>query len=227
MVSVPKLALQITLMYLVYALVLFLGAGTIAWVAGWVFLAMFFGFTIAISAWLLKVNPGLLEERMSGIGKRDQKTWDKVFSVIAAILFFGWLALLPLDAVRYHWSHVPLAGQIAGGVVVLWSFWLLFVVFRENTYLSSAVRIQNERGHTVVSTGPYARVRHPMYAASIVMLAGTSILLGSWFGLLFLLPLTIAVAIRAIREEQTLRAELPGYAEYMEKVKYRFIPRVF
>ncbi len=227
MVSVPKLAVQITLMYLVYALVLFLGAGTIAWAAGWVFLAMFFGFTIAISAWLLKVNPGLLEERMSGIGKRDQKKWDKVFSLIAAILFFGWLALLPLDAVRYHWSYVPLAGQIAGAVVVLWSFWLLFVVFRENTYLSSAVRIQNERGHTVVSTGPYARVRHPMYAASIVMLAGTSILLGSWFGLLFLVPLTIAVAIRAIREEQTLRAELPGYAEYMEKVRYRFIPRVF
>lgn len=227
MVSVAKLAIQITAMYVVFALALFLGAGTIAWTAGWVFLAMFFGFTIAISAWLLKVNPGLLEERMTGIGKRDQKTWDKVFSVVAAILFFGWLVLVPVDAVRFRWSHVPLVVQVAGGAIVLWSFYLHVLVFRENSYLSSAVRIQTDRGHSVVSTGPYARVRHPMYAAAQLMLAGTSLMLGSWFGLLFLVPLTIAIAYRAVREERTLSAELPGYAEYMTKVKSRFIPYVW
>ncbi|HSP33283.1 MAG TPA: isoprenylcysteine carboxylmethyltransferase family protein [Thermoanaerobaculia bacterium] len=227
MVSVGKLAVQIVSMSVVYALMLFLGAGTIAWAEGWIFLALFFGFTIAISAWLLKVNPGLLQERMTGIGKRDQKKWDKVFSLIAAILFFGWMVLIPIDAVRYRWSHVPLVVKIIGAAIVLWSFYLHFLVFRENSYLSSAVRIQTDRGQTVVSTGPYARVRHPMYAAAQLMLAGASLLLGSWLGLVALVPLTIAIAFRAIGEERTLRAELPGYDEYMRNVRYRFIPRVW
>lgn len=227
MVNVAKLAVQITAMWLVYALILFLGAGTIAWAEGWIFLALFFGFTVAISAWLMKVNPGLLHERMTGIGKRDQKKWDKVFSVIAGILFLGWLAVIPLDAVRFHWSHMPLVLKILGVAIVLWSFYLLYLVFRENSYLSPAVRIQGDRGQTVVSTGPYARVRHPMYAAAQLMLAGASLLMGSWFGLLALVPLTIAIAIRAVREERTLRAELPGYDEYMAKVKYRLIPYVW
>jgi len=227
MVSVAKLALQITSMWVVFALMLFLGAGTITWAEGWIFLVLFFGFTIAISAWLLKVNPGLLQERMTGIGKRDQKTWDKIFSVVAAILFFGWMVLVPIDAVRFRWSHVPPAVKIVGAAIVLWSFYLHFLVFRENSYLSSAVRIQTDRGQTVVSTGPYARGRHPMYAAAQLMLAGASLLLGSWFGLVALVPLTIAIAYRAVREERTLRDELPGYAEYMTKVRWRLVPGIW
>jgi protein-S-isoprenylcysteine O-methyltransferase Ste14 len=225
--NLKLLTVQIAGMAAVFALVLFLAAGTVAWPAGWAFLVLFFGFTIAISRWLLKHNPGLLIERMTGIGKPDQKSWDKVFFAAANGIFLAWLALMPLDAVRFHWSHMPGWLQVAGALLLLGSFYLFFLTFRENAYLSPAVRIQTEREHTVVSSGPYHYVRHPMYATAIVYLVGTTLLLGSWYGLLLALALVVAIAFRAVQEERTLRAELPGYDAYMAQVKYRLIPSVW
>src|SRR5512133_3481337 len=105
-VNLKMLAAQIAGMFVVFALALFLAAGTIAWPAGWAFLVLFFGFTIALSRWLLLHNPELLTERMTGIGKPDQKAWDKVFFAVANLLFLAWLVMMPLDAVRFHWSQV-------------------------------------------------------------------------------------------------------------------------
>ncbi len=221
------LAAQITGMALVFALVLFLAAGTAAWPAGWAFLILFFGFTVALSLWLLRHNPELLTERMTGIGKADQKTWDKVFFVVAELLFLAWLVVMPLDAVRFHWSHVPAWLQALGALLMLGSFYLFFLIFRENAYLSPAVRIQSERAQTVVSTGPYHYVRHPMYATALIMLVGATLLLGSWIGLLAVLVLAVGIAFRAVGEERTLRAELRGYDAYMAQVKYRLIPYVW
>jgi protein-S-isoprenylcysteine O-methyltransferase Ste14 len=221
------LAVQIAGMALVFALALFLAAGTVAWPAGWAFLVLFFGFTVAISRWLLRYNPGLLTERMTGIGKADQKTWDKVFFGVANVIFLAWLIVMPLDAVRFHWSHMPAWLQAVGALLMLGSFYLFFLTFRENAYLSPAVRVQTEREQTVVSTGPYHYVRHPMYITAIIMLAGATLLLGSWVGLLPLLTLVVGIAFRAVREERTLRAELPGYDAYMAQVKYRLIPYVW
>lgn len=221
------LTLQIAGMFVVFALVLFLAAGTLAWLAGWAFLILFFGFVIALSGWLLRFNPGLLQERMTGVGKSDQKTWDKVFFGFAFILFLIWLAVMPLDAVRFHWSVVPSWLQVIGAVLLVGSFYVFFVTFRENSYLSPAVRVQTDRGQSVVSTGPYHVVRHPMYAAFVIFLVGTTLLLGSWFGLIVGLILVIGVAIRAVQEEHTLRAELPGYTAYLTQVKYRLIPFVW
>jgi protein-S-isoprenylcysteine O-methyltransferase Ste14 len=221
------LTAQIAGMALVFALALFLAAGTVAWPAGWAFLVLFFGFTVALSLWLLRHDPGLLTERMTGIGKPDQKTWDKVFFVVAEMLFLAWLIVMPLDAVRLHWSHVPTWLQAVGVLLMLGSFYLFFLTFRENAYLSPAVRVQTEREQTVVSTGPYHYVRHPMYATALIMMVGTTFLLGSWVGLLPVLVLAVAIALRAVREERTLRAELPGYDAYMAQVKYRLIPYVW
>src|SRR5579859_7549578 len=151
-VNLTMLAAQIVGMFVVFALVEFLAAGTIAWAAGWTFLVLFFAFTIALSLWLLKHNPGLLTERMTGIGKADQKIWDKIFFPLLNVIFLVWLILMPLDAVRFHWSQVPLVLQIAGTLLLLCSFYLFFLVFRENSYLSPAVRIQSERGQKVIST---------------------------------------------------------------------------
>jgi len=149
--------------FAVFALALFLGAGTVVWPAGWTFLVLFLAFTIALSQWLLKHNPGLLTERMTGFSKPGQPTWDKVFYVLMQLLFLAWLVLMPLDAVRFHWSQMPGWLQVMGTVLLLGSFYLFFLTFRENPYLSPAVRVQTDRGQTVISTGPYRYVRHPMY----------------------------------------------------------------
>ena len=122
---------------------------------------------------------------------------------------------------------MPAWFQVVGAVILLSSFYLLFLTFRENSYLSSVVRIQEERGQTVISTGLYHHVRHPMYAGIIVFMAGMCFLLGSWYGLLFGVVFTVILARRAVLEERTLRDKLPGYASYMAQVKYRLIPYVW
>lgn len=226
-VNLKLLTAQLVGMFVVFALTLFLAAGTAAWLAGWSFLLLFFGFTVALSGWLLRHNPGLLTERMTGVGKADQKTWDKVFYVVLNLVFLAWLVVMPLDAVRFHWSQLPDWLQVVGAVMLLSSFYLFFLTFRENAYLSPAVRIQTERQHTVVSTGPYRYVRHPMYATAIIFLVGTTLLLGSWYGLVVVVMLTVGIAVRAIQEERTLRVELPGYDRYLAQVKYRLIPYVW
>jgi protein-S-isoprenylcysteine O-methyltransferase Ste14 len=164
---------------------------------------------------------------MTGIGKSDQKTWDKVFFVLLNVLFITWLVVMPLDAVRFHWSNMPAALQIVGALALVLSFYFFYRTFKENAYLSPAVRIQSDRGQHVVTTGPYHYVRHPMYAAATIFLVSTSLLLGSWLGVLAALALILAIAFRATREEQTLSQELPGYADYMAQVRYRLVPHVW
>jgi protein-S-isoprenylcysteine O-methyltransferase Ste14 len=225
--NLKQLTAQIAGMFAAIGVVLFLAAGTVAWLAGWVFLVSFFVFTVALSAWLLKHNPELLTERMTGIGKADQKRWDKVFFALAQAIFLAWLIVMPFDAVRFGWSDMPAWLQVAGGLMLFGSYYLFFLTFRENAYLSPAVRIQSERAQTVISTGPYHYVRHPMYATAMIFLAGTSLLLGSWYGLLLALLLIVAIAFRAVQEERTLAAELPGYDAYLAQVRYRLIPYVW
>jgi len=226
-VNVKLLAVQIFFTFLTFAVPLFLAAGTLNWIAGWAFLILFFGFVIAISYWLLRNNPDLLTERMKGAVQEDQKTWDKIFFALVGTLFVVWLLLMPLDAVRFGWSHVPGALQAAGGVIFVVSFYLFFVTFRENSFLSPAVRVQDERGQTVITTGPYHYVRHPMYAAFLVFVIGAALLLGSWLGLVFGAVLVILTGWRAVNEENVLRHELQGYDAYMTQVKYRFVPYVW
>ncbi len=214
-------------MFVVFGLALFFAADTVVWLSGGVFLVLFFGFIVALTVWLLRHNPGLLTERMTGIGKPNQPYWDRVFFVVVERLFLAWLVLMPLDAVRFRWSKMPGWLQVVGAVILLCSFYLFFLTYRENPYLSPAVRIQTERGQRVISTGPYRYVRHPMYAGVIPFVVGTTLLLGSWYGLLMGPILVAMIAFRAVREERVLRKELAGYDAYMERVKYRLIPYVW
>ena len=224
---VLQLLANILGMAVVFALVLFLPAGTLRWPAGWAFFALFFGFTLAISFWLLRFNPDLLRERLSGVGREDQKTWDKVFLGIAGLVFFGWLALMALDAERWHWSHVPIWLQALGAAILIASFWLFYLTFRYNPFLSPAVRLQADRAQTVVDTGPYHYVRHPMYAAFVLLTVGTALLLGSWLGVAACVVLIVMVVVRATLGERVLRAELAGYDVYTRRVRYRLIPYVW
>jgi protein-S-isoprenylcysteine O-methyltransferase Ste14 len=139
-------------------------------------------------------------------------------------LWFGWLVLMGLDAGRFHWSRVPLFVQVAGvGLIGLGSY-LVGLTFKANSFAAPVVKIQKERGHQVVTTGPYAYVRHPMYAGALFFIVGAPLLLGSWWGLAGAALLVLAMAIRAVLEERALKAELKGYAEYAERVRYRLVP---
>jgi protein-S-isoprenylcysteine O-methyltransferase Ste14 len=226
-VDLRLLAIQIAGMFVVFAVALFASAGTVAWWQGWAFLMLFFGFIVTLSLWLLRSDPGLLTERMTGVGKSNQKAWDRAFFPVAMALFLVWLVVMPLDAVRYYWSQMPVALNLAGAAVLLSSFYWLFLTYRENSYLSPAVRIQTERQQRVVDTGPYRYVRHPMYAAAGVMMIGGTLLLGSWYGFIAVAALAVAMAVRARLEERTLRAELRGYDAYMTRVRWRFVPYVW
>jgi protein-S-isoprenylcysteine O-methyltransferase Ste14 len=226
-VSVGKVIAEMVAVYVGYALLLFLPAGTLRWGAAWVFLGIYVVVGTAMVLWLLKVNPGLLNERMTGLGKSDQKSWDRPLMMLLIALYVVWVAVMPLDAVRFRWSHMPLWAQVAGGALYCISFYMLFLTYRENSFLSPAVRIQEDRGQTVVSTGPYRYVRHPMYASLLVQFIGASLLLGSWVGLLVTALILGVVARRAVLEEAALRDELPGYEAYMTHVRYRLIPGVW
>jgi protein-S-isoprenylcysteine O-methyltransferase Ste14 len=226
-VNLKKLTIAYVVLLAVFALALFGGAGTVFWLAGWAFMVLFFGANATLARWLLRHDPGLLQERLTGIGKPNVPTWDKMFFAVLQVFFLAWLVVMPLDAVRFRWSQMPGWLKAAGALLLLASFYLFFLTFRANPYLSPAVRIQTERGQTVISTGPYHLVRHPMYAAAIIFMAGTSLLLGSWYGLLMGLFFVVGITFRALREERILKAELPGYAEYLGKVRYRFLPHVW
>lgn len=224
-VNVTELVIRLILTAVVFGVMLFLPAGTLDWPAAWIYLVLLFSFTIGISIWLSRFNPDLLSERMSGIGRSGHKRWDKVFLLLLLPLFFGWYVVMALNQ-RFKWPPVPEWLQWIGAVVLLASFYIFYLTFRENTYLSPAVRIQTDRGQTVVSTGPYKYVRHPMYAGFILFTVGTALLLGSAYGLVGTLVLNALITWRAVREEEVLKNELPGYGEYMTRVKYRFLPYV-
>ncbi|HEX4439567.1 MAG TPA: isoprenylcysteine carboxylmethyltransferase family protein [Thermoanaerobaculia bacterium] len=211
---------------LLFAASLFVPAGTLRWPAAWTYLVLMFGFSIGISVWLLRHDPDLLAERMSGIGRADQESWDKILLSITAVGFFGWHAAMGFDR-REHASTLPDWLRGGGGLLLLTSFYVFFLAFRENAFLSPAVRIQTDRGHRLVDTGPYGLVRHPLYAGFALYAVGVALLLGSWRGLGGAAILIALVARRAVLEERLLRGRLEGYAAYAERVRYRLVPGIW
>ena len=222
-----KALLEVLAEFAVFAALLFVSAGTLLWPAGWAFMTLFFSFALAIVLWLAREDPELLAERMSSPIQRGQPLWDKVFVAVVLLLFVGWLILMALDAVRFGYSEVPDWLQILGAIGVLISFYIMFLTFRENAYLAMVVKLQEERGQRVVSSGPYRYVRHPMYASMFVFFPATALLLGSWWGLLLCAVLLGLLVWRIPLEERMLENGLAGYDEYEGRVKYRLIPHIW
>jgi protein-S-isoprenylcysteine O-methyltransferase Ste14 len=222
-----RLLMQTLLWSVIIGLLLFIPAGTIRWWAAWIFLCGYFIGGLVLGIWLAIHDPALLRERQSSIFQPGQKRWDRIFMIIFLLLFLIWFPLMALDAVRFHYSHVPLIVQILGALCLAVFMSLVFLTFRENTYAAAVVKIQKERQHKVITTGPYHYVRHPMYAGALFFFFGIPLLLGSWYGLIIGLLLAILLAIRAYLEEQTLIKELEGYSDYMAQVHYRFIPYIW
>src|SRR5262249_43849730 len=134
---------------------------------------------------------------------------------------------MALDAARFGWSRMPVWLQAVGAIGVALCMYLAFLTFRENSYAVPVGRVQHERGQQVVSTGPYAHGRHPMYSGALCLFAGAPPLRGSWVGLAMALLLVLLLATRAVLEERTLAEELEGYRDYASRVRYRFVPLVW
>lgn len=216
-----------TTFFLVIAGMLFIPAGTVGWLAGWVFMVIFCGFNLLVIRMLARNDPELLEERMSFPVQRDQAPWDRVLMSVFELLFVAWLILMPLDAVRFGWSEVPVWLQVLGALGIMLSFYFVYFTFRENAYLVPVARLQEDRGQSVVTTGPYRYVRHPMYSSVLIFFPATALLLGSWWGLLISLVFMTLLVVRTALEDRMLKRGLEGYTEYTRIVKYRLIPHVW
>lgn len=223
--SVPLFARSF-IWFALMAVALFWGAGDWSWPQGWAFIAIFVLGSIGFSIYMISRDPALLASRLSP-NQKGGPFWDRVFLFVFIALWFVWLAVMGLDARRLQLSHMPLWLNVVGGILIVAGFLATMPVFLANSFAAPVVRIQEERGQRVIDTGPYAFVRHPMYAAAILYLVGMPFLLGSWWGFVFV-PLYIGgVAPRAMAEERLLARDLPGYADYMTRVRWRLIPGVW
>ncbi|WP_091897972.1 isoprenylcysteine carboxylmethyltransferase family protein [Bradyrhizobium sp. Rc2d] len=223
---IARLLLQNTIFVVGMGALLFVSAGTLHWPSAWVLLATSALLGPLCGWWLYRIDPALLAERLRPVLQRDQPAADKMFMTVFVVAMLAWLVAMGLDG-RIQSSEMPVAFQILGLGLFLASTLFTMWVFRENSFAAPVVKLQTERAQHVISTGPYAYVRHPMYSGMVLFFTGVPLLLGSWWGLA-MIPLFIALfAIRIPIEERTLREGLPGYADYAARVRYRLVPGVW
>ena len=216
---------QVAAYFFVIGCLLFLAAGRLNWPAAWIYLVAHFLLAVAGQAWLIRIDPDLVEER--GRWGANTKAWDRWILSANVVLTLALLIVIGLDAGRFGWSHVPWPIRLAALLGFLPGFGLPILASRANTYLASTVRIQDERGQTLVSTGPYAAIRHPMYAGMILFDLCLPVLLGSWWGLAVSGVMVAVLVLRTALEDRALQAELPGYADYAQRVPFRLIPGIW
>jgi protein-S-isoprenylcysteine O-methyltransferase Ste14 len=205
-------------------LAVFLPAWTLDWWQAWVFLGVFFIAVLAITLYLMKKDPKLLERRVKAGPIAEKQTGQKVAQGVASLAFVALFVVAGFDH-RLGWSTVPTSLALAGDVLVGLGLGTVFFVFRENTFASGTVEVGAEQ--KVVATGPYARVRHPMYSGGLVLLLGVPLALGSWWALLAVIPLALVIVWRLLDEEKLLAKDLPGYREYRNKVRHRLVPFIW
>lgn len=219
-----RLAWQTLLTALAMGAVLLGMAGRADWVQAWMFLAIFAVSSAGLGAWLVRRDPALLAARLGGLSQPGQPLWDRLFLLLVAVLWFAWLGLMGRQA-RAAMPHMGAAWNAVGALAIITGFAGVCRVFAENSFAAPQVRLQEHQ--TVVATGPYALVRHPMYTAGLLYIAGIPLLLDSPLGLAATPLIAAAIMLRAVKEEQMLARELPGYAAYAARVRYRLIPGVW
>ena len=221
---IVKTILGFAFLISVLALALFGSAGSFGFWQAWVYLAVFAACTLVITAYLLKHDQRLLASRVKAGPIAETQKSQQIIQSLAGLFFIGLFVVSGLDH-RFQWSDVPPAASwIADGFVAL-GFYVVFLVFRENSYTSAIIEVSTEQ--RVITSGPYRVVRHPMYAGAALLLLFTPLALGSWVAIPFPLPLILVVAVRLLEEEKYLLVNLSGYEEYRQQVCYRLIPFIW
>ena len=221
--------LRLTVRMSLFAVALLWPAGTWRWWEAWVLIVMWVVYGAVMTHYLLQHDPILLAERLKLVPiHKEQKYWDKLLMSVFFIGGIGLYLIPGFDVMRYEWSEpLPEWMRILALLIHLPCFLLLGWVMRENTFLSQVVKIDKDRGHKVVTTGPYALVRHPMYTVVIVLLFAVPVALGSRYALVLAVFLTLLLIIRTNFEDRTLHEELKGYPEYAKQTRYRLIPGIW
>jgi protein-S-isoprenylcysteine O-methyltransferase Ste14 len=228
---IAKLLLQNTFFVVAMGALLFVSAGTLHWPGAWAFLVTSAALGPLCGLWLARTDPGLLAERMRLTAREEQPTADKRFMLAFVAAAFLWFVTMGLEQPGRVLSDqnlgYPLLLQVLGFAMYLLATLFIMWVFRENSFAAPVVKVQTERHHHVISTGPYAVVRHPMYSSIMLFSVGAPMLLGSNWGLVFAPLFLVLFAIRARIEERALVAGLPGYADYAARVRYRLLPGIW
>lgn len=219
-----KALLSLVALAVTLGLLLFASAGTTHYWQAWLYLGIYTGATLLVTVYLAKKDPALLQRRMSGGPTAERRLTQKIIMLFVSIGFIGLLVAPGLDH-RFEWSTVPLSAVIAGDALVAIGIYLIFLVYRENTFTSATIEIAKDQ--TVISTGPYALIRHPMYASGLLFFLGTPLALGSWWGLLALLFILPFLIWRLFDEEKFLAQNLPGYTKYQQQVRHHLLPYVW
>jgi protein-S-isoprenylcysteine O-methyltransferase Ste14 len=208
-------------LFLVIATVLFGLSGTLHDGRAWAMLAMFFGCAGVITVWLWFRDKALLERRVKAGPGSEPDPMQNVVQALAGLVFLATFAVPGLDR-RFGWSDAPLAVSLAGDGMIAIGFLIVFLTFRENTFTAGTIEVAE--GQHVIDSGPYAVVRHHMYAGALVMIAGIPLAIGSWWGLIAAVVLVPILVWRLLREETFLAANLAGYDAYRGRVRYRLAP---
>lgn len=221
---IARTILGFAFLMLVLALALFLSAGSLSFWQAWVYLAVFAICTLLITAYLVKYDLELLAGRVQAGPVAETQRSQQIIQSLASLFFIALFIVPGLDF-RYRWSSVPpVLSWIADGFVTL-GFFIVFLVFRENSFTRATIQVSAEQ--KVITTGPYSLVRHPMYAGAFVLLLFTPVALGSWVAVPFAIPIMLVVVARLLDEEKFLSANLSGYQAYLQKVRYRLIPFIW
>jgi protein-S-isoprenylcysteine O-methyltransferase Ste14 len=219
-----KTVVSLVALMLVMAAIIFIAAGTLDYWQAWLFLACYFAASLVASIWLMRHDPALLQRRMRGGPFAEGERSQKIIMTITSLAFVALLIVPGLDR-RYGWSSAPDWVAILGDMLLLTGWAGILAAFRANSYAAATIQVAS--GQTVISTGPYAVVRHPMYTAALVMFLGMPLSLGSWWGALVMVALLPTLAWRLLDEERVLLRDLNGYAEYRRKVRWRLIPLIW
>jgi protein-S-isoprenylcysteine O-methyltransferase Ste14 len=206
------------------AVLIFLPAWTLHYWQAWILAAVFIACTLAITIYLMRNDPALLARRLKAGPGAEQEQSQKIIQALAIVAFISIFVVSALDH-RFGWSSVPPYVVALGDILVALGFFLVFLVFRENTFTSAIIEVGSEQ--RVISTGPYALVRHPMYIGALVMLIGVPLALSSWWGLCTIILMVVVIVWRLLDEEDFLAKRLAGYCEYQNRVKYRLLPFIW
>jgi protein-S-isoprenylcysteine O-methyltransferase Ste14 len=209
---------------LLFAALIFVPAGTLDYRQGWVFLAVFAASTTAFTVYLALFDKPLLERRIKAGPWHEQESSQKIIVSLVLVGFFSLIVGSALD-VRFGWSSMPGYVSLIGEALIVLSFLFIFWVIKVNSFAASTIQVAEDQ--RVISTGPYAYVRHPMYAGALPLLVGMPLALGSWWALILVAPFISVLVWRILDEERFLFRNLPGYAEYAGTMRYRLIPYVW